>query len=79
MESPRVNFGHRFTRKIDRGEESLPGEKAADRLQFANARDRLSGRPGLEIAHRQVQEVREQALAELDVHAIGRVGESGVE
>jgi len=31
----------------------LAGQKAADRLEFAHARDRLACRPGLEIGERQ--------------------------
>ena len=61
--------------EIDRREQSLPREEAPDRLEFAHPRDGLTGRTRIEIAHRQAQEVGEQTLPELDVDAIGGVGE----
>ena len=65
---------HEGEYEVDRREQGLSGEEAADRLELAHPRDRLPGRPGLEIGDRQAQKMREQALAELDVDPVGGVG-----
>ncbi len=59
--------------EVDRRKQSLPGQEGADRLQLPHPGHGLSGRARLEIAHRQPQEMREQALTEFDVDAVGGV------
>ncbi len=66
---------HEGEHEVERREQSLSGEEAADRLQFPHPGDRLPGRPGLEIGNRQAEKMGEQALAELDVDPVGGVGQ----
>src|ERR1700733_11443369 len=49
--------------KIEQRGQALPGQKAADRLEFAHASHRLPGRAGLEIGERQAEEMMEQTPA----------------
>ena len=69
-------------RQEDEGEEQVDdqgqrraGEEIADVLQLAHPRHRIADPPRLEVGHRQGQQVMEQAGAELDVDAVGGVGE----
>ena len=66
---------HEGEDEVDGREQGLAGEKAADRLELHHPRDRLPGRPGLEIGDRQAQKMGEQPLAELDIDPVGGVGE----
>src|SRR5216684_6065594 len=70
-------------REENEGEEQIDDEgqgrarqEIADVLELANARDRVADPPRLEIGDRQRHQVTEQPGAELDVDAIGRVGEN---
>ena len=51
------------------------GQKVADVLELAHPRDRVADSPRLEIGDRQRQQMAEQPCAELDVDAVGGVGE----
>ena len=79
VERPRVGEQHgdehEGEHEVDRREQGLSGEEAADRLELPHSRDRLSGRPGLEIGDRKAQEMGEQPLPQFDVDPVGRVRE----
>ena len=69
-------------REEDEGEEQVDHqrqrrarEEVADVLELAHARHRIADAPGLEIGDRQRQQMAEQPGAELDVDAVGGVGE----
>ena len=62
-------------KEINRRRQPLAGEEAADGLELAHARDRLTGRAGLEIAKRQPQQVIEQPAAELNIDPAGGMAE----
>ena len=51
------------------------GQEIADVLKLAHAGDRIADAPRLEIGDRQRQQMAEQPRPELDVDAVGRVGE----
>ena len=61
--------------QVDYQRQRGAGEKVADILQLAHARDRIADPPRLEIGDRQRQQVAEQAGAQLDIDAVGRVRE----
>ena len=69
-------------RQEDDGEEQVDdqgqrraGEEVADVLQLAHPRHRIADAARLEVGQRQGQQVAEQPRAELDVDAVGGVGE----
>ena len=66
---------HQGEDQIEQRRQALPGQKAADRLQFAHARDRLPRRAGLEIGERQAEEMMEQPPPEFDVDPVGGVAQ----
>ena len=66
---------HEGEEQIDGRKQPLAGEKGADGLKLPHARDRLARGAGLEIAHRQMKQVREQAAPKLDIDAVCRVRE----
>src|SRR5262245_201197 len=66
---------HEGEEQVDDEGQGRAGEKIADVLQFAHPRHRIADAPRLKVAHRQSQQVAEQARAELDVDAVGGVRE----
>jgi len=66
---------HEGEEQVDDEGQRRAGEKIADVLQLAHPRDRVADAPGLEVGHRQGQQVMEQARAELDIDAVGGMRE----
>ena len=66
---------HEGEEQIDDQGERRAGQKVADVLELAHARDRIADAPCLEIGDRQRQQMAEQPRAQLDVDAVGRVRE----
>jgi hypothetical protein len=61
--------------EVEHQRERVAGEEAADVLQLAHARHRVSRAAGLEVCQRQGQQVTKQLGAEFDVDAAGGVAE----
>jgi hypothetical protein len=51
----------------------MAGQEGADGLKLAHARHHLACGADFEIAHRQVEQMRKQPLAELGIDTIGRM------
>jgi hypothetical protein len=67
---------HEREHQIEQRGQTLAGQKAADRLQFAHARDCLPRGARLEIGERQSKKMMKQPPAEFDVDAVGGVAQS---
>ena len=66
---------HESEKEVDYRGKALSGEKAADRLELAHARDGLPSWAGLEVGEGQPKQMVEQPAAKLDVDAARRMAQ----